>query len=70
MSFSGKLVLAVLESLISSAEVTLPPVNWAAVLSPILRANFGKLLYVSVLLCRNCLAFFMKQRENLIYFHQ
>ena len=48
MSFSGKLVLAVLESLISSAEVTLPPVKWAAVLSPILRANFGKLLYVSV----------------------
>ena len=48
MSFSGKLMLAVLESLISSAEVTLPPVNWAAVLSPILRANFGKLLYVSV----------------------
>ncbi|CAH3022453.1 unnamed protein product, partial [Porites evermanni] len=42
VSFSGKLVPAVLESLISGAEVTLPPVNWAAVLSPILRANFGE----------------------------
>ena len=45
--FSGKLVPAVLESLISSAEVTLPPVNWAAVLSPILKANFGKLNQLS-----------------------
>ena len=32
----------VLESLVSGPQVALPPVNWASVLSPLMRAKFGK----------------------------
>ena len=31
-----------LESLVSGPQVALPPVNWASVLGPIIRAKFGK----------------------------
>jgi len=40
LSFSGKIVPVVLESLVSGPQVALPPVNWVSVLGPIMRANF------------------------------
>jgi len=42
LHFSGKVVPVVLESLVSGPQVALPPVNWASVLSPIMRAKFGE----------------------------
>lgn len=42
LNFSEKMVPAVLESLVSGPQVALPPVNWASVLSPLMRAKFGE----------------------------
>ena len=53
LSFSGKVVPVVLESLVSGPQVALPPVNWASVLGPIMRANFGNNFMASVFFFAN-----------------
>ncbi|XP_044183101.1 focadhesin-like isoform X2 [Acropora millepora] len=42
LTFSGRVVPVVLESFVSDSQLTLPPVNWASVLSPLMRCTFGE----------------------------
>ncbi|XP_015773334.1 PREDICTED: LOW QUALITY PROTEIN: focadhesin-like [Acropora digitifera] len=42
LTFSRRMVPVVLESFVSDSQLTLPPVNWASVLSPLMRCTFGE----------------------------
>ena len=42
LNFSGKVVPVVLKSFVSGFQMIFPPVNWASVLGPLMRSNFGK----------------------------
>ncbi|XP_068741397.1 focadhesin-like [Montipora capricornis] len=42
LNFSGKVVPVVLKSFVSGFQMTFPPVNWASVLGPLMRSNFGE----------------------------
>ena len=42
LTFSGRVVPVVLESFVGDSQLTLPPVNWASVLSSLMRCTFGE----------------------------